>query len=293
MLRNERGAEAVQWVALSGVVVIMIVAIWAAFYGGAGQMLRRTIQAQTTRYALSFEGGVQTNGPRGRLPRFVGDVFVEPVHVAPIRLNPAILTPLMIDPIPITAQDVSILPISPDEVAAIPLTPGEVAAIPLTPDEVASIPLTPGEVAAIPLTPGEVAAIPLTPDEVASVPVSPLVATGASMELPMVLIVHIRPTPGVRTQIDAETGRIVLSHPRWSYLIVIDPKSGKAFMVDPATRIATPVDLETMQRMGWIQVRYEQALGHAAPIYLPVLAIPVLAIPSLTIPVVSLPFLSK
>lgn len=116
MLRNERGAEAVQWVALSGVAVVMIVAIWAAFYGGAGQMLRQTIQAQTTRYALSFEGGVQTSGPRGRLPRFVGDVFIEPVHVAPIRLNPAILTPLTMDSIPITAQDVSILPISPGEV---------------------------------------------------------------------------------------------------------------------------------------------------------------------------------
>ncbi|PMP75991.1 MAG: hypothetical protein C0183_19005 [Roseiflexus castenholzii] len=145
----------------------------------------------------------------------------------------------------------------------------------------------------IPLTPDAVGTIPLTPDAVAGIPVSPSVATDASMELPMVLIVHIRPTPGVHAQIDAETERIVLSHPHWSYLIVIDPKSGKACMVDPATRIATPVDLETMQRMGWIEVRYEQSPGHAAPIYLPVLAIPVLAIPSLTIPVVSLPFLSE
>jgi len=136
VLRDERGAEAVQWVALSGVVVIMVVAIWAAFYGGSGRMLRQAIQVQTTRYAMSFEGGVRTSGPRGRLPRFRGDVFIEPVNVAPVRLNPALLEPLTIDPILITAPEVVVIPVEPRDVAAIPVEPRDVAAIPICPSRV-------------------------------------------------------------------------------------------------------------------------------------------------------------
>jgi predicted transcriptional regulator len=52
------------------------------------------------------------------------------------------------------------------------------------------------------------------------------------------------------------------------------------------------VDLETIQRYGWIDVRLERSPGQVAPIYLNVLAIPVLVIPALTIPALSIPFLN-
>jgi hypothetical protein len=112
------------------------------------------------------------------------------------------------------------------------------------------------------------------------------------IELPMVLTVHVHPTPGVHVRIDPETGNIIMRHPRQSYVIIIDPDRGKAVMIDPVTHVVTPVDLETMQRYGWIDVRLERSPGQVAPIYLNVLAIPVLVIPALTIPALSIPFLN-
>lgn len=67
-LRDERGVETVQWIGLSAVILTLIMAIWLAVYGGAGQALKATISDVAAHYANGFEGGVHTSGPSGGTP---------------------------------------------------------------------------------------------------------------------------------------------------------------------------------------------------------------------------------
>jgi hypothetical protein len=67
-LRDERGVETVQWIGLSAVILTLIMAIWLAVSGGAGQALKATIGDVAAHYANGFEGGLSTSGPTGGMP---------------------------------------------------------------------------------------------------------------------------------------------------------------------------------------------------------------------------------
>ncbi|MCU0493022.1 MAG: hypothetical protein MUD01_15645 [Chloroflexaceae bacterium] len=78
--QNERGSALVGWVGMAAAVFGLVVAIWVAFYGPPGQVLKGTVQRAVTEYAHGFEGGLGTSGPTGGTPR------IEPVE--PPRQSP-------------------------------------------------------------------------------------------------------------------------------------------------------------------------------------------------------------
>src|SRR5689334_13848128 len=70
VLRDERGASMVGWVAIMVMVFMLVVGIWTALYGGPGRTLKAGVEAQVARFANGFEPGIGTNGPTGNVPRF-------------------------------------------------------------------------------------------------------------------------------------------------------------------------------------------------------------------------------
>jgi hypothetical protein len=60
--------QVIEWLGMSAILLLLIGAIWSAFYGRPGQALRDVVQAQIFQYAEGFEGGVQTSGPSGSAP---------------------------------------------------------------------------------------------------------------------------------------------------------------------------------------------------------------------------------
>jgi Flp pilus assembly pilin Flp len=82
VLRDERGASLVGWVAIMVMVFMLIVGIWTALYGGPGRTLKAGVEAQVARFANGFEGGLGTSGPTGNIPRFGQPNADAPVELA-------------------------------------------------------------------------------------------------------------------------------------------------------------------------------------------------------------------
>jgi Flp pilus assembly pilin Flp len=82
VLRDERGASLVGWVAITVMVFMLVVGIWTALYGGPGRTLKAGVEAQVARFANGFEGGLGTSGPTGNVPRFGQPSADAPVDLA-------------------------------------------------------------------------------------------------------------------------------------------------------------------------------------------------------------------
>jgi hypothetical protein len=87
VLRDERGIEVTEWIGLTLVVLVIVMMIWQAFYGGPSQALKASVQVVADRYASGFEGGLGTNGPIGAKPKLPppGEIYgaTQPTQVGP------------------------------------------------------------------------------------------------------------------------------------------------------------------------------------------------------------------
>jgi hypothetical protein len=122
VLRDERGAETVQWIGLSAVILTLIMTIWLALYGGAGQALKATIGDVAAHYAAGFEGRVRTNGPAGGVPE-LGQP--DPVVFDPPASPPTDLGVVPQGPIPSAPTDLGVVP-----QGSIPSAPTDLGVIP-------------------------------------------------------------------------------------------------------------------------------------------------------------------
>ena len=139
LLRNERGMEMVQYVAMSGVVVSLIMAIWLVFYGGAGDTLRSAVQTQIEAYAAGFEGGLSTSGPTGRVP----DLSSVPVRFDPTPFRPIAIGEQAFKSGAFAPRAKDVIDFDPTAQQAVPFDPTALQAVPFVAIDTAKVVVQP------------------------------------------------------------------------------------------------------------------------------------------------------
>src|SRR5579859_3203416 len=68
LYRDERGAALVGYAGMTAITFLLMIGIWSALNGSAGQSLKGTIATVADRYANGFEYGPNTSGPGSSVP---------------------------------------------------------------------------------------------------------------------------------------------------------------------------------------------------------------------------------
>ncbi len=244
LLRDERGMELVEWLATTGLVIALMMAVWTVFYGGPGRQLRAAVQAQVNAYAHGFDGGLATNGPAGRVPVVEGLV---------VTFDP---TPYLESPY--LADDARATMFRPD-----PFDPNDAA-----PRRFEHDPFMPAAVAPVPAQPGAVQAAPFQPG------VFTRTAFGQTYSIRTV----VQPLPGVQVGYAPERHEVILTSPVRRQQVLLNVNDGTAVLFSPDHTTPAPITLQQAQQMQFLVVRYEVQPAQ------PVVFTPVLSVPSLFVP---------
>jgi len=89
-------------------------------------------------------------------------------------------------------------------------------------------------------------------------------------------LITVGPGAGVRARFDAATGQITYRMPGGAHIATLQPHNNAAVLIDPTTSVRTPTDIETLWRLGMIEIRRDEAGEPAVWIARPTVGVPAL-----------------
>jgi hypothetical protein len=243
-IQDECGALLVEWIGIGAMLAALAIGVYTALDGNGS--LRGGIAAVTSRLAINFGGDMLSRGPRATRPAVsvsIGHVSTGTTSAGQASLGSAS-----------TGQS------STGQTSAGQASSG-VASVAQASNGFPSLGQTSAGQLTSDLPPTRAIVDPTSNSYILVDPRS-----GARMQ--------VRPGTGVSASLDPSTGLLHLEDPTNEIAAELQPFDGQATLIDPGTGVRTTADLATLEQIGIVEVRQNDATPGWWPIFAPVLGVP-------------------